>query len=218
MGGHVLAVASLKGGCGKSTLAWNLAAGLTEREGHGRVGLLDADPQGALTHWAAWARGSGSGAARAPEVMPAHLEPAQTLAQVRERFAWLLVDCPPSVDMSITRRVLALADTVVVPVLPSPLDLWASAQTMHAVLDAQVNNPTLAAWLLLNQVEPSSALSRAMRRALAEQAFPTLTSVVRRRAAFRSAALEGVSVYQLGARGRQAARDIDQVIEELLRP
>jgi len=70
--------------------------------------------------------------------------------------------------------------------------------------------------VLLNQVEPGSALSRAMAGALAGLAIPTLASRVRRRAAFRLAAVEGVSVYQLGARGREAAREIDQVIMEML--
>ncbi len=55
-----------------------------------------------------------------------------------------------------------------------------------------------------------------MSRALAELDVPVLASRVRRRAAYRGAALEGVSVFELGARGREAAREIDQVIEEVL--
>lgn len=216
MPGRILAVASLKGGCGKSTLAWNLAAGLTRREGPGRVGLLDADPQGALVHWAAWAETGAARPAEGPTVQAGGADPVAALARLRHRHARVVVDCPPSLDMALTRRVMARAHTVLIPVLPSPLDLWAGARTTEAVAEARRDNPGLRAWLLVNQVEPGSALSRAMTRALAELELPVLSSVVRRRAAFRAAALEGTSVYELGARGREAAREIDQVIEEVL--
>jgi chromosome partitioning protein len=119
--------------------------------------------------------------------------------------------------MALTGQILEKVDTVLIPVLPSPLDLWAGASTVDAVQRARARNPGLRAWLLLNQVEPSSALSRAMSQALARLDVPTLVSMVRRRAAFRTAAVEGVSVYQLGARGREAAREMDQVLEEVFR-
>lgn len=213
---HVLAVASLKGGCGKSTLAWNLAAGLARREGVERVGLLDADPQGALTHWAAWAATGSEGHAGMVAVHAAGADPNAALAKALRRHARVVVDCPPSLDMAVTRRMLARVDAVLIPVLPSPLDLWACARTTQAVADARRENPGLRAWLLLNQVEPGSALSRAMSNALAGLEVPALASMVRRRAAFRGAALEGTSVYEMGARGREAAREIDQVIDEVL--
>jgi len=219
MAGHVLAVASLKGGCGKSTLAWNLAAGLARREGAERVGLLDADPQGALTHWAAWAAMGAErteGRTGTVAVHAAGADPDAALVRVMRRHARVVVDCPPSLDMAVTRRLLARAHAVLIPVLPSPLDLWACARTAQAVAELRRDNPGLKAWLLVNQVEPGSALSRAMSRALAELEVPALASVVRRRAAFRSAILEGVSVYQLGARGREAAREIDQVLREVM--
>lgn len=216
MAGHVLAVASLKGGCGKSTLAWNLAAGLARREGAERVGLLDADPQGALTHWAAWAATGSEERAGRVAVHAAGSDPEATLTKALRRHARVVVDCPPSLDMAVTGRLLARADRVLIPVLPSPLDLWACARTAQVVAEARADNPGLKAWLLVNQMEPGSALSRAMSRALAELEVPALASRVRRRAAFRSAILEGVSVYQLGARGREAAREIDQVLREVM--
>lgn len=216
MAGHVLAVASLKGGCGKSTLAWNLAAGLARRDGAERVGLLDADPQGALTHWAAWGAAGSDEAGGKVAVHAAGADPVATLTKALRRHASVLVDCPPSLDMAVTRRLLARAHVVLIPVLPSPLDLWACARTAQAVAEVRADNPGLKAWLLVNQVEPGSALSRAMSRALAELEVPALASMVRRRAAFRSATLEGVSVYQLGARGREAAREIDQVLREVM--
>ncbi|HNA31434.1 MAG TPA: ParA family protein [Thiobacillaceae bacterium] len=126
-----------------------------------------------------------------------------------------MVDCPPSLDMAVTRQVLERARVVLIPVLPSPLDLWASAETVAVVRQARQTNPGLEAWLVVNQAEPGSALTRAMGAALAGLELPALGCVVRRRAAYRTAALEGMSVYQMGFRGRDAAREMDQVILEI---
>jgi chromosome partitioning protein len=208
MARQLIALASLKGGCGKSTLALNLAAGLARR---GQVGLLDADPQGALRHWAAWGPEQGL-----PEVLAGGEDPVAALSEAARQFPTVVVDCPPSLDMVITGALLERVDIVLIPVLPSALDLWAGAGTVVAVGEARKRNPKLRAWMLLNQVEPRSALSRAMTQALAGLEIPTLKSLVRRRAAFRLAAVEGVGVYQLGARGREAAREMDHVIEEAL--
>lgn len=208
--GRLIALASLKGGCGKSTLSLNLAAGLTQ---HGSVGLVDADPQGALCHWADWAADDSL-----PEVIAAGGDPIEAISKAARQHHRVVIDCPPSLDMTITRRVMEHVDTVLIPVLPSPLDLWASAETAESVRKARKKNPGLRAWLLINQVEPSSALSRAMAQALSSLELPVLGCVVRRRAVYRQAAVEGVSVYQLGARGREATLEINEIIKEVLRP
>lgn len=212
MAGRLIALASLKGGCGKSTLAFNLAAGLARKH---KTGLVDADPQGAVLHWMDWSADRSDDEAL-PEVCDIGDDPFDTLSAMARRFSRVIVDCPPSLDMDLTGRILEKVDVVLIPILPSPLDLWAGASTVEAVRLARERNPRLRAWLVLNQVEPASALSRAMSQALASLDIPTLGCMVRRRAAFRTAAVEGVSVYQLGARGREAAREMDQVLEEVL--
>lgn len=202
-------LANLKGGCGKSTLAFNLAAGLARR---GATTLVDADPQGALVHWADWAGRE----ADLPGLRPAGRDPRESLGQAARDSRYVVVDCPPSVDMDITGLCLERADLVLIPVLPSPLDLWASAGTVEAVERARQVNPRLIARLVLNQTEPRSALSRAIGGAAGSLQVPLLDTRIRRRAAYRTSAVEGMSVYQLGKRGDAAMNEIEHLIEEIL--
>ena len=82
--------------------------------------------------------------------------------------------------------------------------------------EARRLRPQLKAYLVLNQMEPNSAFSAAMTEALADFGLPVLKSRIRRRAAFRNAALDGVSVYQMGGRGSPAMADIEAIIKEVL--
>jgi chromosome partitioning protein len=70
--------------------------------------------------------------------------------------------------------------------------------------------------MVLNQMDHRNALSRSMHEALANFELPVLKNGLARRAAFRSAALEGCSVYHLGSRGASAANDVEVIIEEVL--
>jgi chromosome partitioning protein len=120
----VVAVASQKGGSGKTTLCGHLAVE-AERAGAGPVALIDTDPQGSLSHW--W----NARAARTPQfakVGAFELESALAhLARTGTRLA--IIDTPPAISASIA-QVIAHCDMVIVPTRPSPHDLRAVGATV----------------------------------------------------------------------------------------
>lgn len=203
------AVANLKGGCGKSTLALNLAAGLKVR---GNTVLLDADPQGTLEHWVNHDSVDGM-----PSVVATGDELAKEIRWAASTHDFVVVDCPPALGSGYTETALEMVDILLIPVLPSPPDLWSSNHMVEAVEQARKTNPSLRAYFVRNQVEPRSALSHAMRQVLRTCNLPSLDSTLGRRAAYRWAALEGISVYQFGARGKKAVSDIESIIEEVFK-
>jgi len=120
----VLALASRKGGAGKTTLASHLAV-QAQASGAGPVALIDTDPQGGLAGW--W----NARAASTPEwIEPAGGLPAAIAGCRAAGYRTLLVDTPPSLSETIA-EVLALADLIVVPVQPSPNDLRAVGGTVE---------------------------------------------------------------------------------------
>lgn len=205
----VIAVVNQKGGTGKTTLALNLAAGLARRA---PTAVIDADPQRSISQWIAMAADDND----LPAVTQIGAAPATAIAGLKQNHRYVVVDCPPAVQGPVIEAVMASADLVLIPVLPSPLDLWASVEIAALVGQARQKNRALQAYLVLNQVEARNALSRVMQQAVAEFDVPLLQAGIQRRAAYRSAAIEGVSVYALGKRGLQAVADIEAIIEELL--
>lgn len=210
MPGLCIAVANQKGGTGKTTLALNLAAGLQRR---GKTLVLDADPQASISQWAAMSDASG----HLPAVQAVGQDnvPAR-IAQGTRGHRYVVIDCPPTLQTATVGEVLNSVDVLLVPIQPSPVDLWASVDIAAAVRNARQRNPQLKAFVVLNQLDSRNALSRFMHEALGELEFPTLRSGLARRAAYRNAAVEGTSVYGLGHRGQAAAHEVEALIQELL--
>jgi len=203
----VIALVGNKGGAGKTTLAVNLAAGLARRDS---VAVIDADPQGSALQWRAIA-----GDASAPPVAAAEADLQQQALKLLRDYRTVVIDCPPSVHAPQTGAVLGFGDLALIPVQPSPMDLWANVHIEKSIDDAREVNPSLRILLVINQLETRTTLSRLVRSALSEIAFPVADTAVRRRAIYRTSALQGKSVFEMGRRGADAAAEIDQLIQEV---
>jgi len=203
----VIALVGNKGGAGKTTLAVNLAAGLAR---HDSVVVIDADPQGSALQWRAIA-----GDASTPPVAAAEENLQHQAIKLSRDYRFVVIDCPPSVHAPQTAAVLGFGDLALIPVQPSPMDLWANVHMEQSIEAAYKVNPALRTHLVINQLEPRTTLSRLVRDALSEITFPVADTAVRRRAIYRSSALQGKSVFDMGRRGADAAAEIDQLIQEV---
>jgi chromosome partitioning protein len=120
----VVAIASQKGGSGKTTLCGHLAVE-AEKSGAGPVALIDTDPQGSLSQW--W----NARAAKSPSFAKVGaFELASALAHLKRTGIKLaIIDTPPAITDSIS-QVISHSDLVIVPTRPSPHDLRAVGATV----------------------------------------------------------------------------------------
>lgn len=204
----VISLIGNKGGAGKTTLCINLASGLHRRCS---TVLLDADPQLSSLQWRDIAARDDL-----VDVVDAVEDVAGMARRYRQSHDCVVIDCPPSVQSQQTRAALSCSDIAIVPVLPSPLDLWASVHVEQEIEWARSVNPGIQALLVINQLEPRTRLSRLMNEALAEIDVPVTATTIRRRMVYRSAMLQGRSVLEAGAAASSAADEIKQLVEEVV--
>jgi len=210
----VITVLSQKGGAGKSTLTMQLAGGLA-RAGR-RVAIIDLDPQETSLRWAQ------SADPAAP--FPAHVvrlegEPAglhQQIKAARKGVDHVLLDCPPSIEHAATLAALDEADLALVPVVPSPADLWSTKGAERLILQVQASRKGLKAALVPNRVLRTN-LAWDVLEVMRDFTLPVLGAALSQRNAFAQSAVVGGTVYQLGRAGSEAAREVDKLVVEVLK-
>ena len=121
---RVLAMASQKGGSGKTTLSGHLAV-QAQLAGAGPVCLIDIDPQGSLADW--WNERTDDMPAFAQTTVARLASDLEVLRQQGFRLA--VIDTPPAITMAI-QSVIAVAELIVIPTRPSPHDLRAVGATV----------------------------------------------------------------------------------------
>ena len=208
----IVALLNQKGGTGKTTLALHLA-GEWARRGN-RVTLIDADPQGSALDWSEQ---------RAREHLPRRFGVVGLARDTLHREApelarnadHVVIDGPPRVA-GLMRSALLAADLVLIPVQPSPLDGWASAEMLALVNEARIYRPELVARFVLNRCAARTVLARETAEALADHDPPVLSATVGQRIAFAAAAQTGRLVSEID-NAAAAAHEITALAGETVR-
>ena len=183
----VLTVAQQKGGAGKTTMAAHLAAFWADK-GY-PVGLIDVDRQASLTRW--YERRQ---CALKHEAGRMHLSATSgwsirsEVQRLGREHKIVIIDTPPHGD-SESRFALRVASLVIVPVQPSPLDLWATQSVLEMARGERV--PAL---MVLNRVPARARLTAEMVEQIAKLPVPTASARLGNRVAFAATLVEGVSV------------------------
>ncbi|WP_142848508.1 ParA family partition ATPase [Telmatospirillum sp. J64-1] len=191
-------IAQQKGGAGKTTLAAQLAV-TWSHSGH-RVVMVDVDPQGSLSAWYRLRQeilGEEAGGLHLVEVAGWKL--STELDRLRGKYDMVVIDSPPHAETD-ARVAVRAADVVVVPVQPSPMDLWATRPTLD-----MAQKEKAAAVLVLNRMPPRGRLSDVVRSKLAELNVPLANSQIGNRMAFAASMMEGKGVVETHARDTAAA-------------
>jgi chromosome partitioning protein len=189
---RVLALASQKGGSGKTTLSGHLAV-QAQLAGAGPVVLIDIDPQGSLADW--WNEREADLPAFAQTTV-ARL--ASDLAVLRQQgFKLAVIDTPPAITMAI-QSVISVAELIVVPTRPSPHDLRAVGATVD--LCERAGKPLI---FVVNAATPKAKITSEAAVALSQHG--TVAPItLHHRTDFAASMIDGRTVMEVDPQGRSA--------------
>ncbi len=209
---QVVAVASSKGGVGKSTIATNLAVE-TARAGL-EVLLVDTDPQASSTLFAA-TRSEDRPSFRSIQMTKPILH--REIPKLSEPYDLAFLDTGGR-ETTTFRSALTAADLILVPVIPSAYDIWASEDVFTVIDEVTATREGVRTRLVLNQVVSRTKIAREALDALtdmaAEQGALLLDSCLHFRVAWKMASSEGLSVTEYEPRGA-AAEELRSLCREL---
>jgi chromosome partitioning protein len=190
-------------------------AGALARRGH-EVLIVDADPQGTATRWVASAEDEKPFPATVAGLAAAGGKVHREVKKYVERYDYIIIDCPPAVDSLAPQSALLIADLAVVPVIPSPPDLWASVGITKLIENAHTVNEELQAVIILNQCQPQQVLTKDAMEILKDFQVPLAKHYLGDRAVYRQSSLYGTTVHDMGAKAEPAIREVTDLTEELL--
>jgi chromosome partitioning protein len=206
---RVIGFLNQKGGVGKTTLAVHVADALA-RQGR-RVLLVDADPQGSALDWAACRQGEPRFAVAGLPRASIHKE----LPALAKDYELVLIDGPPRV-YDVAKSAIVASDLVLIPVQPSPYDVWAAKEIVDMLQTVAIYKPNLRSAFVINRKIVNTALGRDVTEALAEYPIPVLNSAICQRVALAESAAQGQTVLE-ALPTQVAAQEIEALVHELLR-
>jgi chromosome partitioning protein len=206
----IISVLNQKGGVGKTTLSVNLAAAFVESGCS--VLLVDADPQGSSLAWSAARQRD----ALFPVVGMAKKSLHKDLPRVADDYDVTLIDGCPRVN-EIARSAILASDMILIPVQPSPVDVWATDEIVQLVEEAQQFRDTIDAAFVVNRKIVNTAIGRDVRVAFKGLPFPLLKEAVCQRVVFAESFAEGMSVLEVQP-NKAAAKEVRELAEKLIKP
>ena len=214
MTAKIITICNQKGGSGKTTLSMQLAGTLARRKK--KVLVVDADPQGTATRWAASAEDENPFSASVIGLSAANEKVHREVKKFVGDYDFIIIDCPPAADSPVPQSALLIADLALVPIIPSPLDLWASVGIRQVIENVSLINETLAARLVVNQCQPKTNLAKETLEILPEFGIPVCKNYLSQRTAYRQSAAFGQTVQDFGSKAKDAIREIESLTKEIL--
>jgi chromosome partitioning protein len=209
----IIASVNQKGGAGKSTLSMQLAGTLV-MDGY-RVIVIDADPQATATRWAAAAEDDRPFPAPVVGLSSAGAKVHREVKKFVGEYDFIIIDCPPAVDSPIPQSALLIADMALIPIIPSPPDLWAAVGIRHLISTLREINEGLEPRLVINSLEPQTNVAQDVQVVLPEFDIPLAKSIIHHRTAYRRSAAFGTTVHGTEPKDLKAIAEINHLTAEI---
>lgn len=193
---------------GKTTIAIHLSYALALRKN--RVLLIDADPQGSSRDWAAARSDKPLFNVIGLDRPTIHRD----IQEIGKGYDHIIIDGPPRVT-DLARSAIIGADLVVIPVQPSPYDVWAAQEVVTLIKEASVFKEKLKSVFVINRKIVNTAIGRDVTEALSGYEIPVLNSHICQRVVFAETASIGHTVFDSSSPNSVAVKEINNLVDEI---
>lgn len=208
----IITLLNLKGGVGKTTLSIHLASTLALAGK--KVMLIDADVQQSSIHWSE---------VREEEPLFAITGiPSNTIHKqvqlMKSDYDFIIIDGPPRIS-NVSKSAIVCSDLVLIPINPSPYDVWASSEIIDLLKDVRSTLPDLRkikAAFIINRKIPKTVIGRDVEDALRHYDIPVIQTAIHQRVGYAESAARGTSVIEEDPNSL-AGQEIKSLTEEVLR-
>lgn len=190
-------VLNSKGGCGKTTMATNLASYFAAQDLP--TALLDFDPQGSSIRWLNLRPQSK------PSIYGVHVASRKNNTGVTRSFQmrvppeteFMIIDAPAGVTGNELRDLIGYVDTIIVPVLPSAIDIHAVTRFIEELLlFGKVRQKGLNVAVVANRAKKNTLTYRSLERFLKSLKLPFVTTF-RDTQNYVHAAERGIGIHEM---------------------
>lgn len=184
----IISILNPKGGSGKTTLATNLARGLHERGR--RVLLVDSDPQGSARDWHA-----ANEANPLPLIALDRANNIKTLSSMGNDYDVVLIDGAAKLE-DMLAATIKIANHILIPVQPSPYDLWAASDLVDFIkVRQEIMDGKPTADFVVSRAIAGTKLGGDIRTALNEYGLGLCSTTITQRQVYPQTASEGLTVF-----------------------
>jgi len=203
----VIAILNPKGGCGKTTLSTNIAQSLHER---GKpVLVVDSDPQGSARDWHASTEDNPL-----PLVALDRPNNMKTLGSISKSYDYVVIDGAAKLEDMMAAAIKA-ADMILIPVQPSPYDLWAASDLVDFIKARQeVTDGKPPASFVITRAIQGTKLGKEIGQALEEYELGIFKNQIAQRQIYPQTAAEGKTVFN--SSNNDAIQEINNLTDEIL--
>jgi chromosome partitioning protein len=203
----IISLLQEKGGSGKTTISINLAHAI-KRQGH-RVLLVDSDPQGSARDWHTKNEG---------DVLDVigldRLTIDKDIKQFINQYDYIFIDGAPHLSTMITKSII-LSDVVLIPVQPSPYDVWASSSIVSLIKQRQeITGRSPQTAFVISRRIVNTNIGREVEKVLVDYGLPIIPGGTCQRVSYAETAAKGMTVFM--SLDEQARTEINLLATDVL--
>lgn len=214
MSAKIITVFNQKGGAGKTTVSVHLAGTLGLRGA--KILIVDMDEQNTATRWVGQADEEHPFPAAIMNLAALDGSMHKEVKKQIDRYDFIVIDCPPAVHSQAPMSALLISDLGIIPVVPSPADLWATVMAKELANKTRGLNDTLHVRVLVNAVQRRTSLARDAIEILGEdEDIPLMRSMIGARSAFRECQAIGATVHRVPG-AKEAIAEVEAMVDEAL--